>query len=208
MLKFVIALCICTSVALSSRLIFLGQASFSDYSPAGNDTDGCQYVGDKVSSSLVMQYQFPLTDIFDGGAELDVAPFHRFRWIQVETEGIPSSYTYEYTEYSFSVFLAANRNYEHLTVFAKAVPGLYLNTASFLHDYYGVYRQMRGSDSSSLYFGMKLMTGIDIPLSESWGVRLEGGRTFLRRDEFPYYYNALEKLDSWNIRLGISRGIL
>ncbi|MCK5035462.1 MAG: hypothetical protein KAS73_06195 [Candidatus Sabulitectum sp.] len=208
MLKFVIVLCVCVSISLSNRLIFLGQTSLSDYSPAGTDTSRCQYAGDKVSTSLVIQYQFTLTDLFDGGVELDVAPFHPFRWTKEETEGIPSSYTYDYTEYSFSVFLAANRNYEHVTVFAKAVPGLYLNKVNVLHDYYGYYMSVRSADISSAYFGLKLMTGIDIPLSETWGVRLEGGRTFLRRDGFPYYWNPLDKLDSWNLRLGIIHGTL
>ena len=62
-----------------------------------------------------------------------------------------------------------------------------------------------GGKTSNLHFGMKLMAGIDIPISDGWGVRLEGGRTFLRRDGFPNYRNPLEKLDSWNLRLGDQR---
>ncbi len=205
-MKFVIVLCICASVSLADRLIFLGQTSLSDYARAENDEDGCQFEGDKVSASLVIQYQFSLTDLFDAGVELDIVPLYPFRWTKEKTEGAPASITYDYTEYSFSVFLAANRKYQHVTVFAKAVPGLYLNSKNHLYSTYGVYMSGRSTEISNLHFGMKLMTGIDIPVSESWGVRLEGGRTFLRRDGFPDYDNPLEKLDSWNIRLGISRG--
>ncbi len=208
MLKFVIALCVCISVSLSDRLVFLGQTSLSDYSTAESDTSWFQSAGDKVSASLVIQYQFSLTDLLDAGVELDIAPFCPFHWRKEETERRLSATTYDFTEYSFSLFLAANRNFDHVTLFAKAIPGLYLSRLCIQWDYSGGFMSGRNQDTSNLHFGMKLMTGIDIPINEGWGVRLEGGRTFLRRDGFPDYDNPIEQLDSWNLRLGIIRGTM
>lgn len=206
-MKYFMVLMICFSISSADRLIFLGQASLSDYHSSEISSSGCQYDGDKVSSSLVIQYQFSLTDLFDGGVELDARPFYPFRWIKPDSSGSGlSCYTYDYREYSLSLFLAANRDFQHTTVFAKVVPGIYMNTRHALHDYYGHWMSDSSNHFSTLHFGFKLMTGIDVHITEGWGIRLEGGRTFLRREGFPYYFNPLDKLDSWNLRLGITRG--
>ena len=55
----------------ADRLIFLGQASLSAYHSSEIGSSGCDYDGDKVSSSLVIQYQFSLTDLLDGWVEPD-----------------------------------------------------------------------------------------------------------------------------------------
>ncbi|MCD4708531.1 MAG: hypothetical protein K8S62_12435 [Candidatus Sabulitectum sp.] len=61
-MKYLLVLMICFSFSMADRLFFLGQSSFSDYSPSETGPNGCHYDGERTAVSLVLQYQFSLTD--------------------------------------------------------------------------------------------------------------------------------------------------
>lgn len=190
------------SMAAASDLAVLGQLSFSDWSLEQLSTPfySIDFEEGRSSFSGVLQWTRPVGPCLDAGVELDVMSFSQLSWEQIDDGHLK---TRDVSEYGGGVFLSAGLNRSHFSPYLKLVPGLYSQRMEWVNSTAG-YPAYEGTDATALHFSLGILAGADISLGDRWGVRLEGGRYFLRRQDFPsYYVRSVDRLDSWKVRTGV-----
>jgi hypothetical protein len=201
---------ILTATCYAGLLSLLGGVSFSDFSvvPADSELVDYDYEKTKTAFSLILQYQFPVTDLLDIGFELDGYSAAPFRWEWTESGEHPASYTRELREYSGSVFLSAGIDFEWISPFVKVAAGGYYNTSSLKTSYFGESPDVESRTDATLYPGVKLLGGFNVPLYEKMTVRVEGGRTFLPEESMgTQIISEIDRMNSWNLRVGLTHEV-
>jgi|GEM_PF-5337147 len=186
----------------------LGGVSFSDFSVVPSDSVLVDYGKTETSFSIILQYQFPVTGLLDIGFELDGYSAAPFSWEWAEPGENPAVFTRELREYSGSVFVSAGRNFGWVSPFVKVAAGGYYNTSSLKTSYFGESPDLESETDATLYPGVKILAGFNVPLYEKMTVRLEGGRTFLPSESMgTQIISEIDRMNSWNLRIGLTHEV-
>ena len=186
--------------SFSARLCLLGQLSMSDFSVEQNYPAEFDFNDSRNSVTCLFQGEWDSGKDINVGIELGVLRFSSFSW-----ESHTESYTRLRESYGYSagVFICKGWECGAARPFIKLSPGLH-STSCYSGNFTNGYPGVEGTNSAGFHFGLGCFAGIDVKLGENWGTRVEGGRTFLRREEFPFFQvSEVNRLDSWNLRLGV-----
>jgi len=195
---------IAISLAPAADFAILGQCSITDWSlnAVSSPYFNIDFEEQRSSFSGVLQWTLPVHRCLDAGIELDVMSLSSLAW-RDQDDTHHKTKTRNLSEYGGGLFLAARLNRNCFSSYLKLVPGLYSQHMRFLNGTEG-FPPVVGAESTPLHFSMGILAGGEFSLGERWGVRIEGGRYFLRREAFPsYHVQSVNRLDSWKLRMGV-----